>query len=395
MNASPKMSKWWQTILILGLVVAALVLAYHLRLIFVPLLIAFLLTYIWNPVVTALEIHMPRLAAIMLVYAGFLGGVAALALMGTPVLVNQAVVFVEEGFIGERITVDFNRNGRYDPGDRFEDANQNGKYDPPKFGRFASWSEEKLQEWIGGEEGKELLTILREKLRGHEGDVLQAAQKVGRVLLEGALTGIHGTLAVLSFCVLVPVYMFFLLKNMNSWWERFQEIIPEAYQERLLRALERIHEANAAFFRGQILIALIEGTILFVVLTALGVKLSLFFGGLYAVLAMVPFVGVVVTFTVTSLFVLAETGGFGTVFFLVVGLFIFIQALESLVLQPVILGQQTGLHPMVVILAIFIFGELFGFLGVLLAIPLASATLILSEEYLLPLIQGEWGDESL
>jgi phosphoribosylaminoimidazole-succinocarboxamide synthase len=73
-----------------------------------------------------------------------------------------------------------------------------------------------------------------------------------------------------------------------------------------------------------------------------------------------------------------------------VGLFLFIQVLENLVLQPIILGKETGLHPMAIIIALFVFADLFGFLGVLLAVPLASMTIILAQEYLLPLLrEGE------
>ncbi|HEU4338456.1 MAG TPA: AI-2E family transporter, partial [Planctomycetota bacterium] len=156
-----------------------------------------------------------------------------------------------------------------------------------------------------------------------------------------------------------------------------------------LRALTRIHEANAAFFRGQIIIAMTEGAIVFVVLTILGVDLSFFLGIMYGCLAIIPYVGVISVFSVTSLLVLADQG-FGGTFYGVVALFLSIQLLENLVLQPLILGKKTGLHPMAIIISLFVFADLFGFLGVLLAVPLASMTIILAQEYLMPFLrEGE------
>jgi predicted PurR-regulated permease PerM len=150
--------------------------------------------------------------------------------------------------------------------------------------------------------------------------------------------------------------------------------------------LGRVHRANAAFFRGQVTIALIEGTIVFVVLTALGVRFSFLFAAIYAVLALVPYVGIMTTFTITCLFVFVDRG-FGGTLYAVMGLFVFVQILEGFVLQPQILGKETGLHPMTIIVSIFIFGDLFGFFGVLLAVPLASATIIVVQDYLLPLVR--------
>jgi predicted PurR-regulated permease PerM len=387
----------WKTLLILGLVVVGLLLAVRLSVVFTPLLIAFLLTYIWNPVVTRLERWMPRVAAIAALYVAFFGVLTLLAVFAIPALVRQTVSFVDEGFIGERIVEDRNKNGVWDPGEPFEDANKNRKYDPPRFHKFVDWTEERLHDWLGADGWKQAYLKITERLRGRESDILAAVQEAVGTILKGAVSSLKGAFTVLSYFVFIPIYLFFLLKNMNRWWALFQKLIPYSYRDQALRALTRIHEANAAFFRGQITIALLEGCLVFIVLTALGVKMSLFFGLLYGVLAIIPYVGVITVFTLTSIFVLADTGEFGTVFYGVVLLFLSIQVLENLVLQPLILGKQTGLHPMAIIIALFVFADLFGFLGVLLAVPLASMTIILAQEYLMPiLLEGERsGDTSI
>src|SRR5262249_29454201 len=86
-------------------------------------------------------------------------------------------------------------------------------------------------------------------------------------------------------------------------------------------------------------------------------------------------------------YVLADTGQFGEKFWMVVGLFALIQGLEAAVFQPLILGKETGLHPMVVILALLSAGQLLGLFGVLLAIPLTSTLKILFQDYVRPMFE--------
>jgi predicted PurR-regulated permease PerM len=138
------------------------------------------------------------------------------------------------------------------------------------------------------------------------------------------------------------------------------------------------------------MIASIEGGIVFVVLALLEVPMPLLFGVMYACLAIIPYVGVITVFSLTSIFLLASTGTLGGSFYGIIALFLGIQLLENLVLQPAILGKETGLHPMAIIIALFVFADLFGFLGILLAVPLASMTIILAQEYLMPILrEGE------
>jgi predicted PurR-regulated permease PerM len=383
----------WKTLLILALVVVVLLLVVRLSVVFTPLLIAFLLTYIWNPVVTRLERWMPRVAAIGVVYFLFFGGLILVAVLALPALVKQSVQFVDEGFVGERILDDKNKNGTWDPGEPFEDRHPNGVWDPPRFQKFVGWGEKRLQDLFGDGGWREAYHRITERIRGRDSDLRAAVEEAAGTILKGAVTSIKGAFIIVSFVVFTPIYLFFLLKNMNRWWALFQKLIPYSYRAQATRAMSRIHEANAAFFRGQITIAAIEGCIVFIVLTLLGVPMPLLFGFMYAVLAIIPYVGVITVFSLTSIFVLAATGEFGRMFYGVVALFLSIQLLENLVLQPLILGRETGLHPMAIIIALFVFADLFGFLGVLLAVPLASMTIILVQEYLMPILrEGERSD---
>jgi predicted PurR-regulated permease PerM len=347
------MSRSWKAAFLGVLALALIGFAYHLRSVFMPLLVALLLAYILNPVLCWLEARkVPRLASIAGIYLLLSGALALLVLWAVPKAVGEGKEFVTVTFTGPEAKIK-----RLEP---------------------------HLRRAFGVADSKDLLDKAIQNIRGHEGEILKAGGTVAGAVLAMMTQSIGGFVAVFSFVALVPVYLFFLLKNLNPWWERFKHWIPRASRDRTLATLARIHRANASFFRGQLTISAIEGLIVFLGLTLLGVKFALLFGLLYAALSLVPFLGVVIGFTVTELFVLADSGEFGKAFFLVAGLFALIQVLEGAVLQPLILGKETGLHPIAIILTLLACGELFGFFGMLIAVPLASTAKILFEDYVWP-----------
>ncbi len=353
------MSRPWKIGFLTLLAIGALALAYHLRAVFMPLLVALLLGYMLNPLVTALERRkVPRLATIAGLYVVMAALLAVLAVWGVPAAARQGVQFVRETFTGP-------------------DA---------KIRKLYVWGGTRLQDWLGPEALEKVEKNLREKLIGDD-KLAVAGGRVAAAVVDVATRSIAGFVAVFSFIGLLPVYLFFVLKNSTAIWARAQGLIPAPYRDRAVGTLLRIDRAVAAFFRGQVTISLIEGTIIFLGLAVLGVRFSYLFGLLYVILSMLPFVGVLIGFVTTELFVLADAGGFSSTFFLVAGLFAAVQVLESVLLQPVILGKETGLHPVAIILALLVCADLFGFFGMLLAVPIASAAKILAEDYLLPMLR--------
>jgi predicted PurR-regulated permease PerM len=354
------MTRGWKIAFLALLAIGLLWLAYYLRAVFLPLLVALLLAYVLNPVLAALERRkVPRPVSIAGVYGVLLGVMAVVAFVAVPGAFGQATDFVRDTFLG----------------------------DNPKINRLIAKAEPMLVRSVGPQKAKEILGLAHERIAEIKRDLPHLS---GRILSEVAsfLTGGIATLfSIVSFLVLVPVYLFFLLKNLNPWWERFTHWIPRSYRTRTLETLGRIHRANMSFFRGQVTISLIEGAIIFIGLSAINVGYPLLFGLLYTVASVIPFLGVISMFAGVSLFVLADTGQFGTTFWLVAGLFGLIQVLEAAVFQPLILGKETGLHPMVIILALLSAGQLLGLFGVLLAIPLASTVKILFEDYVRPMFE--------
>ena len=353
------MSRGWKIAILSVIAIAVIALTYYLRAVFLPPLVALLLAYVLNPVIGALERRrVPRWASIAGVYVVLLGVMAVIVFWAVPAAFSEASDFVKDTFLG----------------------------DNPKINQLIAKVRPMLERSVGPEKADELVKSAHERVAEVKRDLPHLSGRLASEALAFVTGGISTLFSIVSFLVLVPVYLFFLLKNLHPWWERLTHYFPRAYRNRALTTLDRIHRANMSFFRGQITISLIEGLIMFVGLSFFKVGYPLLFGLLYTVASVIPFLGVVTMFGVVELYVLA-TFGMGTQFWLVAGLFGLIQVLEAAVFQPLILGKETGLHPIAIIIALLSAGQLLGLFGVLLAIPLASTVKILFEDYVVPMFE--------
>ncbi|HVR84908.1 MAG TPA: AI-2E family transporter [Planctomycetota bacterium] len=354
------MSRAWKIAILSGLALVILAAAYHLRSVFLPFLVALLTAYVLNPAIVFLESRqIPRMASIAGVYVVLIGLAAAVAVWAVPAAFGQASDFVKVSFLGER----------------------------PKYQQLLARVEPTLERTLGPEKTAEVLKSVRDRVAAFKQELPGLSGRLLSESLSYVTGGIASLLAVFAFFALFPVYLFFLLKNLHPWWESFTHWIPRAYRPQTLATLGRIHRANMSFFRGQLTICLIEGVIIFVGLGAIGVHYPLLFGLLYAILSIIPYLGVMTMLAAVELFVLADTGRFGSMFWLSAGLFGLIQVVEASVLQPLILGKGTGLHPIIIILALLSAGQCLGLFGMLLAIPLASTLKILFQDYIQPMFE--------
>lgn len=354
------MSRGWRIAVLTFLGIGFLLLAYRLRGIVLPLLGALLLAYILHPALEALERRgVSRSISIAGLYVLFLGLLAAGVLWGLPRAAAQARRFLSETFTGEEARIR----------------------------KAILWGGTRIQDWLGPEQWEAIQANLRRRLEGIEGDTVRAAGRLAGAVGRFMTSGVRAFVTVLSLLVLVPVYLFFFLKNLKPWEARLRDLIPAARRDRWLFILGRIHRVSASFFRGQLAISLLEGALLFAGLGLMGVKFAFLFGLLYAFLSLLPFIGVVTTFAAVELFILADAGGITATNLWVAGLFAGLQILESFLLQPWILGRETGLHPVAIIVSLLAGGELFGIFGMLIAVPLAATIKILLEELVLPLLR--------
>lgn len=189
----------------------------------------------------------------------------------------------------------------------------------------------------------------------------------------GTVLGAAGFIANLA---IIPVYLFFFLQSDEEPTRRLPDYLPflkDTTREDVVFLIREFLAIVVAFFRGQLLIGLIMGILLAVGFTLAGLQFGVVFGLLAGLLNIVPYFGTIIGLsTVIPTAYFQTDGGIATVA-LCLGVFILVQCIEGYFLTPRIMGRQTGLHPVVIIIAIFFWGTaLHGLLGMILAIPLTA-----------------------
>ncbi len=187
----------------------------------------------------------------------------------------------------------------------------------------------------------------------------------------------------------VPIFTFYLLYDFPSLKYKIYQAVP---QRRKLFITERFYEIDQAFRRfvhGQLLIAIIYATIYSVGLTYLNIKVGLFLGVIAGLANLVPYLG-----TVTGLFfsiILSTADGINWMRILgILAVFGFAQALDGALLTPRILGNKIGLHPLIIMIGIIAFGKLFGFLGILIAVPAMASIAAFARAFYREYLESEF-----
>lgn len=192
------------------------------------------------------------------------------------------------------------------------------------------------------------------------------------------------------FAFLVPVYTWFLLFELERIQTFVRAYIPVGDRELASRIGSQIAEVLGNFFRGRLLVCLIKGLMLAGVMAALGIPYAFLLGILSGFFSLIPFAGPAIGYGAAFLLALLDFEPVGALWR--VGLVFAIgELVEGYVLLPRILGDKLGLHPLVVFVSLTVAGAALGTFGVLLALPLTAAVIIVSRELVLPLAK-EWAD---
>lgn len=192
-----------------------------------------------------------------------------------------------------------------------------------------------------------------------------------------------GVLEFLGLAILLPIYTYFLLFELERIHGFVQRYLPHRERARIVRIGSQIGEVLANFFRGRLLVCLAKGAFLTIGLFLAGVDYALILGMGTGVLSLIPFVGSLAGFVLALAVGMVEHSALSAL--LRVGsVFAAAEALENYVLLPKILGDSLGLHPVVVIFAIMAGGASLGMFGLLIALPLAASLVILARELVLP-----------
>ena len=329
----------WSTKAALAAVAALLVLLYFLGPVLMPFAVSAGLAYLGDPLVDRLQLRMSRTLAVTLVFA-------VLTAVTLPVLVVLLPLLVDQ--VRELIA---------------------------NIPDYLNWIQQKGLPALGIELPAEL-RLDPENLKRVVSENLPQAGGIMRELL-GTLSRSGGAfLAFVANLLLIPVVTFYLLRDWDHLVAWVDAALPLRYRE-TVRGLTRESDAVlSGFMRGQLLVMLSLATLYSVGLWLAGLKLALLIGIGAGLVSFVPYLGFIAGLLAAGIAVLAQMQGLTPLLY-VLAVFGIGQVVESTLLTPWLVGDRIGLHPVAVIFAVMAGGQLFGFVGVLLALPAAAVLAVL------------------
>ena len=331
-----------------GSAVLSLAVVYLFRGVFAPLLVALAVAYVLEPLTVRLSVWMPRAAAVATVFV-VIG--AATVTVGT-VLVLQLIGLGEQLSAGD---------GGLVAGVEalIELANQ-------QLARLPEDVRSRLAELDAGDAWRHLIGELSS-------------------LVGGVLQTVIASVNTLGVIVLTPFYLFYLMLELPRIWQWTLDHLPVRDRVRTLDVLARSHRGMSAFLRGRVVLAVIRGVVTSVGLAFIGTPQWLAVGMASGMLTVLPFLGPVLGTFLAAALTLSEHGFVRCS--LVVGLFIALEWIENVFLQPLVLRDDAELHPVTVLFSVVFWGAALGVFGALIAIPLTLMLKILVEAYLMPSVQ--------
>jgi len=331
--ADPRIWGW------LAIALAAGALLHALSPILAPFLAGAIFAYVLNPLVGRLTgRYLPRIVAAVLVLLFALSLVVALALVIVPLFVKELRTMTE------------------------------------RLPAFLIWINQEAAPWLQERFGIDFQLDVA-TVKQLAGSLLSSNQD----LVAGLLGSLKiGSLALLAFFVnlmLVPVVLFFLLRDWDAILARIDLLIPRHMHARARRIFTEIDAVLAEFLRGQLIVMLVMSVYYSTALSVASLEFALPVGVITGLLVIVPYVGAFTGILMGTIAAVLQFDSMAGVAWVWIA-FALGQLLEGMAVTPLLVGERIGLHPVAVIFALLAFGQIFGFFGVLLALPASAALLV-------------------
>ena len=211
-------------------------------------------------------------------------------------------------------------------------------------------------------------SVLRQSLIS----VGETIRQRGGELLNTVLTSVNSLVGIVLLFVIVPVVAFYLLYDWDNMVARVDDLLPRDHAPTIRMLAAEIDRTLASFIRGMGTVSMILGTYYAVALMLVGLQFGLVVGALAGLVTFIPYVGALVGGALAIGLALFQFWGDWVSIGLVAGIFVLGQVVEGNVLTPRLVGSSVGLHPVWLIFALSVFGSLFGFVGMLVAVPVAA-----------------------
>jgi len=240
---------------------------------------------------------------------------------------------------------------------------------PVYIGIFQDWIRP-LLDMVKGLDPEKVEEILNEVLSRFGELPMKALQFSGK-LLWGSISNLFNIILMIANLVIIPVVMFYLLRDFDSINKRLLALIPPRLQEKTRGLILEIDQVLSSFVRGQLVVVALMGLMYACGLFLCNTPMSLSLGLMAGLVNLVPYLGLVLGFVPAAILTFMHTQEWLTVLG-VAGVFAFVQGVEGMIITPRIVGENIGLHPVAVIFAVLLGGELFGLVGMLLGVPMVA-----------------------
>ena len=321
-----------QTIALLGILLFGFGIIYFFSGLIMPLLVAIVLAYLLESPIRFLteKLHFPRLLSVLLVFGGTISIVAFLLIVMVPSLWNQAVNFIRDL--------------------------------PNMFNLLNEWVQalpEHYPELVDYAMLDGMMSSLKTKILGY-----------GESLLAISVNSIISLVGLGIYAFLVPLMVFFLLKDKPIFLRSFIKMMPK--NRRLAtRVWIEMQGQIANYIRGKFLEILIVGIVTYIILIFFDLRYPLLLSVVVGLSVLVPYIGAVIVTIPVALIALFQFGLSPDFYYLLLA-FVISQLLDGNLVVPFLFSEAVNLHPLTIIVAVLIFGGLWGFWGVFFAIPLAT-----------------------
>lgn len=317
---------------------------YLLKPVVLPFVAAFLVAYLFSPLVDKLhKIGLPRWLAISIVFIG-IGVVLTLAMWYLVPLVWEQLMYARDSIPAGIHWLNYT---------------------------FLPWVSQTFSVEPMEIDTQQMSTVVMEYIQtNYSADSIQA------MLLKVAQSGLN-FIQIGGTVVLIPIIAFYFLLDWDRMLDNMRRLIPRPYEKSTLHIVGECHSVLGAFVKGQFLVMFLLGTVYAVGLQIIGLEVGLIIGMVAGLASIIPYLGFAVGMIAAVIATLFQFGIDWMQLVLVGVVFMVGQAVEGYVLQPFLLGDKIGLSPVAVVFAVLAGAQLAGFLGMLIALPVAAIIVVL------------------
>jgi predicted PurR-regulated permease PerM len=367
-------------IVVFTLYVTTQILAF-LQPLILPVAVAGVFAYLLEPVVTWLAHRkLPRLLAVVIVFGAFVLGAVLLVVGLVPSIYTESVKFSSalpgylergwgalDGFLEQNLEKLPQLGGKPSPTPEPAQPDTSGNQNPSAG----------LARYQDNPYVQQSLQYLK--------DQLPTLVQRSWAFIQTSLTGVFGAFGYLFGLLIVPIYLFFFLKEsprIAESWSNYLPLRRSEFKDEVVSVLTEINGYLINFFRGQVVVALINGVLLAIGLSILGLQFGFLIGLGFAFFGIMPYAGYIICYIPAVLIAFAQFNDWIHPLWVTIIFFLIVAQIDGLVTTPRIVGNSVGLHPMTVIVSVFLWTlVLGGLLGAVLAIPLTATLKVLLHRY--------------